>query len=63
MIKMIQSLEHWLWKNGYNEELVYISFGHLEYFTKEMERVYLEWVKTDDGKQYLKGESKYKEDF
>ncbi len=63
MIKMTQSLEHWLWENGYREELVYISFGHLEYFTKEMEKAYLEWVQTDEGRQYLKGGSKYREDF
>ena len=37
-------------------------FGHLELFTEEMQKAYLEWCLTDDGKQYLQGGSKYKED-
>lgn len=62
MVKMTQSLQHWLWENGYRKELVYIGFGHFEYFTDEMEKKYLEWVKTEEGKQYLKGGSKYKDE-
>ena len=34
-------------------------FGHLELFTKEMQKEYIEWCKTDEGKQYLKGGSEY----
>jgi hypothetical protein len=37
-------------------------FGHTELLTDEMVKDYLEWCKTDEGKQYLKGGSKYKED-
>lgn len=61
MVKMTQSLSHWLWEN-YREEYALILFGHVELFTEEMQKEYLEWCKTDDGKQYLKGGSKYKEE-
>jgi hypothetical protein len=36
-------------------------FGHTELFTAEMQKEYLEWCKTDDGRQYLKGGAKYKD--
>ena len=35
-------------------------FGHTELFTEEMQKEYIAWCKTDEGKQYLKGGSKYK---
>ena len=60
MIKLTQSLKHWLWKN-HRDKLALITFGHTELFTKEMEREYLEWCKTDEGKSYLKGGANYKE--
>ncbi|MBR1833276.1 MAG: hypothetical protein IJ784_12740 [Ruminiclostridium sp.] len=34
-------------------------FGHTELLTQEMYDEYLKWVQTDEGKQYLKGGSKY----
>ena len=58
MIVLTQSLEHWLFEI-YREKLSVIMFGHLEEFTDEMKKEYLEWCKTDEGKQYLKGGSKY----
>ena len=60
MVRLTQSLRHWLWKN-HRDKLALITLGHLELFTKEMEREYLEWCKTDEGKSYLKGGSNYKE--
>lgn len=39
-----------------------IMLGHVELFTEEMQKEYLEWCKTDEGKQYLKGGSKYKDE-
>lgn len=36
-------------------------FGHTELLTKEMYDEYIKWVQTDEGKQYLKGGSKYVE--
>lgn len=58
MIQMTQSMEHWLWVN-HRDIFVQIGFGHLELFTEEMAEEYLEWCETDEGKQYLKGGSKY----
>lgn len=61
MVKLTQSLEHWLWEN--HKDIIHlIMFGHIELFTEEMQKEYIEWCKTDDGKQYLKGGSKYKEE-
>ena len=62
MVKLTQSLYQWLWDN-HKENIPLIMFGHLELFTEEMQREYLAWCLTDEGKQYLKGGSKYKEDF
>lgn len=60
MVKLTQSLSHWLWEN--HKEIVHlIILGHIELFTEEMQKEYIEWCKTDEGKQYLKGGSKYKE--
>lgn len=61
MVKLTQSLEHWLWEN-HRGIIHLIVLGHIELFTEEMQQQYLEWVKTDEGKQYLKGGSKYKEE-
>jgi hypothetical protein len=58
MIKMTQSMEHWLFEN-HRDIFVSIMLGHLELFTQEMQKEYFEWCKTDEGKQYLKGGSKY----
>lgn len=61
MVRLTQSLEQWLWMN-HKETLPLIMFGHIELFTEEMQQEYLAWCLTDEGKQYLKGGSKYKED-
>lgn len=60
MYKLTQSLYHWLWEN-HRDKIVLIMFGHVELFTPEMQRQYLEWCKTEEGRQYLKGGSKYVE--
>lgn len=60
MVKLTHSLEHWLFIN-YPQELPLIMFGHTELFTEEMQKEYLEWCKTEDGKSYLKGGKNYKE--
>lgn len=59
MVKLTQSLSHWLWKN-HRELIAPIMFGHTELLTDEMWEEYLNWCATDDGKQYLQGGSKYK---
>lgn len=61
MVRLTQSLEQWLWEN-HRKLLPLIMLGHTELFTEEMEQEYLAWCLTDEGKQYLKGGSKYKEE-
>ena len=60
MVKLTQSLQHWLWEN-HRDKIGLILLGHTELFTAEMQQQYLEWCKTENGKQYLKGGSKYDE--
>ena len=62
MVELTQSFAHWLFE--YDKELLpLVMFGHLEVITEEMLDQYLVWCQTDDGKQYLEGGSKYKEDW
>lgn len=58
MVKLTASLEHWLFVNE-PKLLVLIGFGHLECFTEEMQKKYLEWVQTEEGQSYLKGGKNY----
>lgn len=60
MVTLTQSLEHWLWVN-HRELIPLIMLGHIELFTEEMQKEYIEWCKTDEGRSYLKGGSNYKE--
>lgn len=60
MVKFTLSMDVFLIKK--HPDLYWpLSFGHLEMFTDEIEAEYLEWCKTEDGKQYLEGGAKYKE--
>lgn len=61
MVKLTQSLQHWLWLN-HKELIPLIMFGHIELFTEEMQKEYLEWCQTEEGKKYLKGGSEYKDE-
>lgn len=61
MVKLTQSLEEWLFR-FHPELLTLIAFGHTEYFTEEMWCAYLDWLKTTEGRSYLKGGSNYKGD-
>lgn len=62
MVKLTHSLREFLWL--YHRDItVALMFGHVEKFTEEIKREYLEWCKTEEGRQYLKGGSKYKEDY
>lgn len=62
MVKLTQSLEYWLAANHPDKLFLIGSFGHVELFTPEMQQAYLAWCQTDEGRQYLKGGSKYKPD-
>ena len=58
MVQLTQSLREWLWR-FHRDKIGLILFGHVELITEEMVRDYLEWCKTEEGSQYLKGGSKY----
>lgn len=58
MVVMTQSMEEWLWR-FHRDILALVSFGHLELITDELAQEYIEWCQTDEGRQYLKGGSKY----
>lgn len=61
MIRLTQSLKHWLWENHKEKLALIMVFGHTELMTDEMLEEYIEWCKTDEGKSYLQGGSNYKE--
>ena len=58
MIYLTQSLQYWLFMN-LPDKVGLILFGNLEMFTEEMHNNYIAWCKTDEGKQFLEGGSKY----
>lgn len=58
MVKLTKSLRHWLFKN-HADLIPLIMFGHVELFTEEMQKEYLAWCQTEDGKRYLKGGDLY----
>ena len=58
MVRLTQSLRQYLWDN-HREILPLVLFGHTELITDEIWKAYIEWCKTDEGKQYLEGGSKY----
>jgi len=60
MIKLTCSLNHWLFEN-HKDKLGLILFGHVELFTSDMQKEYLKWCDTEDGKQYLEGGIYYTE--
>lgn len=55
---LTQSMEVWLFKY-HRDKMALLMFGHMELFTEEMAKEYVEWCKTEDGRQYLAGGSKY----
>ena len=61
MVKMTQSFSHWCWT--YHRDIYTpLMFGHVEELTPELWQEYIEWVKTDEGKKYLKGGECYVEE-
>lgn len=61
MVKMTQSFSAWCIK--FHKDLYGpLMFGHTELLTRELYDEYLAWAQTDEGRQYLKGGSKYKEE-
>ena len=55
MTRMTKSFVVWCLK--YHKDIYsLLMFGHTELLTKEMCQEYLDWVQTDEGKQYLSQE-------
>lgn len=61
MVKLTQSLSKWLFDN-HKEKFPLILLGHIELFTDDMKKQYLDWCATEEGQKYLKGGSEYKEE-
>lgn len=59
MISITQSLMEFFIRKGMLKELTQLSFGHMEVYTPELRKGYLEWVQTEEGQAYLKGGEKY----
>lgn len=60
MNRMTQSFSVWCLK-FHPEIYSLLRLGHNELLTEDMYQEYLDWVQTDEGKQYLEGGSKYRE--
>ena len=61
MVKLTQSMQEWMWRN-HRDIIGLVMLGHTELVTAEMYAEYIEWCKTEDGKQYLFGGAKYREE-
>jgi len=44
----------------YPKEMSLFLFGHSEVITTDMYNEYIEWCKTEEGREYLKGGKHYK---
>lgn len=62
MVRLTQSMQEWLWRN-HRDIITLIQLGHVELITDEMQREYIAWCQTEEGAQYLKGGSKYDEEY
>lgn len=61
MVKLTQSLKQWIF-NNHKDILPLVMMGHVELYTPEMQKEYLQWCKTEEGRKYLVGGQCYKED-
>lgn len=59
MVYLTQSIKEFFIRKGLLKELTLLSFGHTEVYTPELQKEYLEWVQTEEGRAYLKGGEKY----
>lgn len=55
MVKLTHSLQHWLYIH-HPDIIAPLMFGHVELFTEEMKKQYIEWCQTEEGKRYLQQE-------
>lgn len=58
MVKLTQSLQHWLYIH-HPDIIAPLMFGHVELFTEEMNKQYIEWCQTEEGKRYLQAGDLY----
>lgn len=61
MVKMTQSFSAWCLK-FHRDIYTLLMFGHTELMTEDLWKEYIKWCQTDEGRQYLKGGSKYREE-
>lgn len=45
MVQLTDSLKEFLWENNYREIIPLLMFGHMELFTEEIQKEYIEWMK------------------
>lgn len=62
MVKLTQSLTEYL-EEYHRDIIVPLTFGHTELLTQEIWGEYIDWCQTDEGRQYLKGGSKYDDEY
>ena len=62
MLQLTQSLHHFLWITDRKDLIALLTFGHIELFTDELQKEYLAWLNTDEGKSYLEGGENYNKD-
>ena len=62
MSKLTQSLKKYL-ENYHRDIIIPLTFGHTELLTQEIWGEYVDWCRTDEGIQYLKGGTKYNESY
>lgn len=60
MVELTPSLQKWLFDH-HRDKIALIMFGHLELLTEAMWIEYIEWLKTDEGRQYLSDRSNSEE--
>ena len=60
MVILTQSLEVYMWRN-HRDIYPLVLLGHTELITDEIYEAYIEWCKTDEGRQYLKDGKLYDE--
>lgn len=45
MVKLTDSLKEFLWHSKHRDIIPMLMFGHVELFTDEIKKEYIEWVK------------------
>ena len=51
MVQLTDSLKEFLWEKKYREIIPLLMFGHVELFTEEIQKEYIEWMKNKKVKR------------